>query len=82
MKNNPIKKVKAFVVIQGRNTVAQNNLFKWGIPEKIKKWDARLWMDVMCIFASKRKAMQYVAHWRNSDEFSVVPIEFEIPEVN
>ena len=81
-KYNPIKTVKGYCVIEGRNTVAENALFKWGVSEKNKKWNAREWMEVMCIFKSKRKALEYISYWKNSDDFMVVPIKFEIPEAN
>ena len=79
-KYNPIKKVKAFCVIRGRNTIATDSLFRWGVSTE-GEYD-RQGLEVFTIFPSKRKAMAWVAHWRNAEEFTVISIEIEIPEVN
>ena len=79
-KYNPIKIVKAFCVIQGRNTVATDSLFKWGVSSK--KEFARQGLECFVIFPSKRKALAWVAHWRNHEDFTVVQIEIKIPEAN
>jgi len=79
-KYNPIKKVKAFCVIRGRNTITTDDLFKWGVSSK-KEFD-RQGLEVFTIFPSKRKAMAWIAHWKNAEDFTCVPIIIEIPEAN
>ena len=58
-KYNPIKQVKAFCVIRGRNTIATDSLFKWGVSTKTE-FD-RQDLEVFTIFPSKRKAMAWIA---------------------
>jgi len=79
-KYNPIKQVKAFCVIRGRNTIATDYLFKWGVSNK-KEFD-RHGLEVFTIFPSKRKAMAWIARWKNAEDFTCSQIIIEIPEAN
>lgn len=73
---DPIKRVKAFAVVRGRNTLDSNSLYSWGSgkPEP--------WLTVYCIFTSRRRAMQYINHWVNKDDFTCAEITILMPEAN
>ena len=68
-----IKKVKAFCVVRYRS-VAREKFFGWRFLGRKEPQEG------MAIFPSKRKAMAWVAQWKNYQDFTVLPIEFEIPK--
>lgn len=75
-KYNPIKTIRVYCAVQGRNTLADVTLYKWGDE------DNRRWMNAYAVFSSKKKAKEWVAHWRNAGDFTIVETKIEIPEFN
>lgn len=77
-KYNPIKTIKVYCAIQGRNMLPKEPLYKFGV----KKDKDRAWMDVYAVFPSKKNAKEWVEHWENSEDFTIVESKIEIPEAN
>ena len=78
IKYNPIKTIKVYCVIQGRNTLPKEPLYRWG-GENGKD---RKWVEVYTIFPSKKNAKEWIKHWRNWEDFTIVESKIEIPEAN
>ena len=72
---NSIKTIKVFCVIRGRNTLEEDELFEYHAPKN-------RWIKSYLIFPNKTRALKWVNHWRNKDDFTVVESTIEIPEAN
>ena len=73
---NPIKTIKVYCVIQDRNTLPKEPLYRWG-EENGKD---RRWMEVYAVFPIKKNAKEWTKHWKNLEDFTIVESKIEIPE--
>ena len=77
-KYNPIKTIRVYCVIQGRNTLQIEPLYRWGNDLGMD----RRWMNVYAVFPFKKSAKEWVKHWENSENFTIIESKIEIPEAN
>ena len=77
-KYNPIKTIRVYCAIQGRNSLPTEPLYRFG-NENGKD---RRWMEVYAVFPSKKNAKEWIRHWKNSEDFTIVESEIKIPEAN
>ena len=78
-KYNPIKTIKVYLAIRGRNSLPQEPLYRWGGESKNKN---REWMKVYTVFPTKKNAMEWIKHWKNAEDFTLVEGKLEYPEAN
>jgi len=77
-KYNPIKTIKVYCAIQDRNTLPKEPLYRWAAEDG----QSMRWVEVYAVFPTKKVAKEWVRHWRNSDDFTIVESEIKIPEAN